>query len=204
VHVDPEARLVRMYFHGVAGRAQKTFVATSPDGLRFRSGRKALGPFYFRVVEHRGAYLAIAKLGNESGALLRSRRPDAGFRRVLRILPRMRHAALLLEGDLLRVFFSRIGDRPESILVSTIDLSSRPRDRIPSEPVPVLAPEEAWEGADLPLVPSRSGPAAQPVHQLRDPGIFEEGGRVHLLYSVAGEQGIAIGELLRATPSPSP
>ena len=35
----------------------------------------------------------------------------------------------------------------------------------------------------------------QPVNQLRDPAIFEEGGRIFLLYAIAGEQGIAIGEL---------
>jgi hypothetical protein len=35
------------------------------------------------------------------------------------------------------------------------------------------------------------------VRQLRDPAIFEEDGRRYLLYSVAGEQGIAIGEFRR-------
>jgi hypothetical protein len=35
----------------------------------------------------------------------------------------------------------------------------------------------------------------QPVNQLRDPAIFEDSGKIYLLYTVAGEQGIAIGEL---------
>ena len=39
----------------------------------------------------------------------------------------------------------------------------------------------------------------RPVNQLRDPAIYEEDGRIYLLYAVAGEQGIGIGELL---PSP--
>jgi hypothetical protein len=34
-----------------------------------------------------------------------------------------------------------------------------------------------------------------PVHELRDPAIYEEDGRLYLLYSVAGEQGIAIARL---------
>ena len=198
VHVDEERRQVRMYFHGVVGRAQKTFVATSPDGLRFRSGERALGPFYFRVFLHRDLYYAVAKLRNKSGAILRSPRFDAGFRRVRRILPRMRHAAVHLEGDRLHIFHSRMGDCPESLLVATVDLSARPRDWVPSEPEPVLAPEEAWEGAGLPLVPSRSGPANEPVNQLRDPAIFEDEGRLYLLYAVAGESGVAIGELVRS------
>jgi hypothetical protein len=35
-----------------------------------------------------------------------------------------------------------------------------------------------------------------PVRQLRDPAIYQEDGRTYLLYSVAGEHGIAIAELL--------
>jgi hypothetical protein len=37
-----------------------------------------------------------------------------------------------------------------------------------------------------------------PVRQLRDPAIFEEGGRASLLYAVQGEAGIAISELSEA------
>ena len=33
------------------------------------------------------------------------------------------------------------------------------------------------------------------MNQLRDPAIFEEGGRTYLLYAVAGEEGIALAEL---------
>jgi hypothetical protein len=33
------------------------------------------------------------------------------------------------------------------------------------------------------------------VRQLRDPALFEEEGRTYLLYSVAGESGIAIAEI---------
>jgi hypothetical protein len=33
------------------------------------------------------------------------------------------------------------------------------------------------------------------VNQLRDPAIYEEGGRVYLLYAVKGEGGIGIAEL---------
>jgi hypothetical protein len=34
-----------------------------------------------------------------------------------------------------------------------------------------------------------------PVRQLRDPAIFPENGKTYLLYSIAGENGIAIAEL---------
>jgi hypothetical protein len=42
---------------------------------------------------------------------------------------------------------------------------------------------------------SQYGGCLQRVNQLRDPAIFEDDGRIYLLYAVAGEQGIAIGEL---------
>ena len=64
-----------------------------------------------------------------------------------------------------------------------------------SEPAEVRRPERSWEGSDLPLEASRRGAIMYPVNQLRDPAIFEEEDRVYLLYSVAGEQGLAIGRL---------
>ena len=33
------------------------------------------------------------------------------------------------------------------------------------------------------------------MHELRDPAIFRDGAKTYLLYSVAGESGIAIAEL---------
>ena len=35
-----------------------------------------------------------------------------------------------------------------------------------------------------------------PEHALRDPAVFREDGRLHLLYSVAGESGIGIAEIV--------
>ena len=86
-------------------------------------------------------------------------------------------------------------DRMKSILVSAIDLS---RDWTMWRDGPasvVLRPEHAWEGANAPRVPSVRSSAYGTVNQLRDPAIFEEDGRIFLLYAVAGESGIAIAEL---------
>jgi hypothetical protein len=44
------------------------------------------------------------------------------------------------------------------------------------------------------------GKADTPVRQLRDPAIFCEHERTFLLYSIAGESGIAIAELTLADP----
>ena len=108
----------------------------------------------------------------------------------------MRHAAVLKRGDTLFVFWTQVGDAPECVLLSTIDLSPDWGTWRDSEPAEILRPERRWEGADAPLVPSIRSTAYGQVNQLRDPAIFHEGGRVCLLYAVAGESGIAIAELL--------
>ena len=109
--------------------------------------------------------------------------------------PNMRHAGLLLRGDLLYVFWSQVGDTPERILLSTIDLRPDWMAWQASAPTEVLRPEYPWEGSKEPLAASIRGAIKIPVNQLRDPAIFEEDGRVFLLYTVAGESGIAIAEV---------
>ena len=65
-----------------------------------------------------------------------------------------------------------------------------------SQPRTLLAPEMDCEGVACPVEPSRRGSVHHPVHQLRDPYVFEEAGHIYLMYSVAGERGIGIGELM--------
>ena len=78
---------------------------------------------------------------------------------------------------------------------STIDISMDWLEWRESEAIEILRPEHGWEGADAPVEPSLVSAAYGHVNQLRDPAIFEEDGRVFLLYSVAGESGIAIAEV---------
>jgi hypothetical protein len=107
----------------------------------------------------------------------------------------VRHSAVKVEGDRLLLFYSRAGDCPERILLSTVDMTGDWKSWKASPPQTVLVPEKDYEGGDRPLVPSKSGPAPGPVRQLRDPGLFIEDGRLYLLYSVAGESGIGMAEL---------
>ena len=100
-----------------------------------------------------------------------------------------------VQGDRLSVYYSRIGDSPERILVSHIALSPDWKKWKASTPVLVIAPEKDYEGAGLPLEPSKMDAAPGKVRQLRDPAIFHEDGRTYLLYSIAGESGIAIARL---------
>lgn len=193
VHVDEANRRIVMYFHGLESVGnQVTRAATSTDGIAFTARPEILSKSYLRVFRHAGMVYGLAM----PGQIHRSRDGFHDFESgPLLFNPNMRHAALLKRGDDLYVFWTQVGDAPESILLSRIDL--RPdwmawRD----EPaVTVLRPEFDWEGSSAPLVPSIRSTAYGTVNQLRDPAIFEEDGRVFLLYAVAGESGIAIAEV---------
>jgi hypothetical protein len=82
------------------------------------------------------------------------------------------------------------------ILLSRINLTGDWSSWKEGPAVEILRPERSWEGADAPLVPSIRSTAYGHVNQLRDPAIFEENGRAHLFYAVAGGSGIAIAELV--------
>ena len=107
----------------------------------------------------------------------------------------MRHAAVLVRGDVLYVFWTQVGHAPERILLSTVDLKGDWVNWRASEPVEVLRPERPWEGADAPLEPSYRSVAYGEVNQLRDPAIYVEDDAIYLLYAVAGESGIAIARV---------
>ncbi len=195
VHVDHEARRIVMYFHGLVGwRTQRTRAALSEDGLRFTARPELFGPSYFRVFRHAGATYALGM----PGILFQSPDGLSGFVRGQALFnPRQRHTAVLLRDDVLHVFWTQVGDVPERILHSRIPLHGDWQEwRVEGEPTEVLRPQEEWEGAGLPLAPSFRGAVNLPVNQLRDPAVFEEGGRAWLLYAVQGEAGIAIAELL--------
>jgi hypothetical protein len=195
VHVDHRERRIRMYFHGccVDGAPnQVTCVATSGDGLRFEPRPKQLGASYWRLFEWDGWTYALEM----PGQFRRSRDPLTGFAAGPRLFtPDMRHSAVFVRGHTLQVFWSNAGDCPERILTCTIDLRTDWIRWQASEPVTAIEPEMTWEGADLPLEPSRRGLIRERGRQLRDPAVFEDDSRQYLLYAVAGEGGIAIAEV---------
>lgn len=197
VHVDDDRQEIRLYYHGSdtqsrPGGVQWTRLALSADGIGFIARPERLGAPYFRVCKWGGWYYAIGM----PGILYRSRDGLSAFdERPALFGPETRHVALNIVGETLRVYYTRVGDCPERILVSTISLTADWRTWTASAPEIVLAPELPYEGGDLPREPSQRGLIDEPVCQLRDPAIFHEDGRTYLLYSVAGERGIAIAAL---------
>jgi hypothetical protein len=194
VHVHDAERRIVMLLHGLDGYArQVTRAAVSADGLRFTVRPEVLGPPYMRAFRFAGAHYALAM----PGVLFRSADGLSGFRRGPDLFrePRQRHAAVLRRGRTLFVFWTRVGDAPERVLVSRVALDGDWRGWRADPAEELLRPETPWEGAGLPVGPSWRGAVAGAVNQVRDPAVFEEDGRVFLLYAVQGERGIAIAEL---------
>ena len=202
VIIDEDSREIRMYFHCavyVGGdRAegssfpQRTLLARSDDGLAFASDTEHLGRAYFRIFRWDNSYHAMAM----PGIFYRSDDGVSDFVEGPTLFDRtMRHSAVRVDGDTLQIFYTAVGDIPERILLSQVTMTPDWMTWEASEPIVVLEPEEDWEGASLPFGASERGGVFEPVNQLRDPGIFEENGQTYLIYSVAGEQGLAIAEL---------
>lgn len=196
VHVDAANRTIRLYFHGlyaVGRRKQTSFVALSADGVHFHTLAEPLGNPYFRVFRHGAYWYAIAP----PGVLYRSRDGLTGFEQGATIIDdRMRHPAISVTGDVASVYYTRVGDAPERIVVADVAVSGDWSGWRQVGPRAELKPEAAYEGAALRIAPSVRGGVFAPVRQLRDPAVFQDGARSYLLYSIAGEQGIAIAELL--------
>jgi hypothetical protein len=202
VHLDEKRREFRMYFHGPVYAAgprldagsylQLSMVATSQDGLQFKAQTERLGNSYFRVFEWYGATYALGM----PGIFYRS---EDGFHDFIEgpqlFTEQMRHSAVKIVDHELWVFYTIVGEAPERILLSTVDLRPPWCEWQATEPAVIFEPEMDWEGADLPLKPSVRGMAHTRLRELRDPAIFTELDRTYLLYAVAGEAGIAIAEL---------
>lgn len=202
VHIDHETRRFQMYYHGLIWNGdQLTRLATSTDGLTFRAHEPMLGAPYFRVVRHGGYFYSMAW----GGVILRSQTWEGPFEEGPQLVPfhpregigeGYRHGESHVVGDTLHIFYTRMGDRPERILHSTIDMRGDWQSWKASDPVTLMEPELAWEGTDLPLEVSTMGTETTAVRQLRDPAIFvDDDAKTYLLYCGRGELGIGIAEL---------
>ncbi len=145
----------------------------------------------------REAWVLLA--GRERNPLMNDLR-DAGL---LRAGIEVRHPAARRIGDRLDIYYTRIGDAPERILYSGIDLAQGSPETWDASypPVELLRPEEPWEGANDPQRRSRIGRAPEGVRELRDPSPFQDAdGRWYLFYSGRGEDAIGLARLHHPLP----
>lgn len=196
--IDADNHTIRLYYHGLTpeDKFQSTRVAVSQDGVHFAAREEPVGrgSAYWRVFRYGGYWYALAM----PGKLYRSRDGISAFEPGPQLFePSQVHNAVKLDGDVLTVYYTRSGDRPEHIVRSIVNLGSDWTRWKPSAPEDVLSPETEFEGADLPLTAGSIGALNHRERALRDPAIFRESGKSYLLYAIAGESGIAIAELVQ-------
>ena len=203
VHVDDSTKQIRMYYHGVeiegscttgsAPNGQSSKVSLSSDGINFTALPETLGHPYIRIFEWDNYFYAIGM----PGVIYRSKDGLTKFEKGPTLFDKnMRHCAVRRDGTSLQIFYSKVGDCPEQIYVSTIDLVEDWFNWRETDPIILIKPEMDYEGVNIKKVPSKRGKIMEKVQQLRDPAIYIEGSTSYLLYSVAGEQGIAIGQIV--------
>jgi hypothetical protein len=197
VIIDDEAQMIRMYYHGCdggthTGEPQFTRVVCSDDGLSFGTPSDILGNAYFRVFRWNHAWHAISMPGRQ----FRSEDGLKNFQEGTRLnTPQMRHCAVLVDNDHLKLVYTNVGDTPERLVATRIDLSGDWRTWHHTDVMDVLAPQHNYEGADCPLEPSVRSIATTRLNELRDPALFVHDGTTYLLYAVAGEAGIALARI---------
>ena len=224
-HIDHDAQKIRIFYHGNGFTGpkpedigQNTCYAESSDGLNFVMDGVCLGISYMRIFQWDGWYYGFGGGGDrylwrtqnhrelfERGPQLTIEGED--YTRISSITPenkkepdysiyRMRHPALHLRGHELDIYYSNVGDTPERIKRTTVDLRKDWTKWVGSPPQEILGTETDYEGLDLPIEPSSGGSSHVRVHQVRDPYLYTENDRTYLVYSVAGESGLSIVELI--------
>jgi hypothetical protein len=196
--VNDAEHKIRLYYHGLTREEgiQHTRVALSGDGIHFEAIREPVGKgsAYWRLFHYGEWWYALAM----PGKLFRSKDGLTPFEpgpQLFTGTPSQVHSGLIVRGDTLHVFYTRAGDTPERIVYSQVKLGPDWTQWKPSAAQEILAPGEKWEGADLPLTAGKIGAVDKPIRALRDPALFEDSGKVYLLYAIAGESGIAVAEV---------
>lgn len=113
VHVDPSARLIIMYYHGLDDvGTQVTRAAVSGDGIDFEAQPEVLGRNYMRIFQHDGMTYALAM----PGLFYRSKDGLHDFEPGPTLFNHnMRHSAVMKRNGELLVFWTQVGDAPERI-----------------------------------------------------------------------------------------
>ena len=193
VHINTREKSLEMFFHGLDHDGeQRSLRALSNDGLTWWVQSQRIKQTYLRVFRYKNIKYALGW----GGQILRQNSDgtfelgpwsfgDQGHR----------HASALVQGEKLHVVWTRIGDAPERILYSTIDISLPWHHWYATEGQVILKPKFDWEGANLPISNSTVGGLTKQEHALRDPFLFEQNEEIYMLYAGGGETCIGIAKL---------
>ncbi len=246
-YLDHSEKVVRLFFHApsqgldgvkVQGNKQKTFTATSVNGLEFKNGiEPVIVSFAYHdsfivnghphAVASRGSlYRALDpehpftppenwNFGHELWEAEGQNPSDNPFQHAIKKaqqngslsenVKRGRHFHGRVVNNKIEFFYTRVGDRPERILMSTVELDADGDGQIDSftewspsfPPVEILKPEVEWEGSAFPVKPSKPSAKSGAVCELRDPFVFEDtDGSLYLFYTGQGEAAIGAVKII--------
>lgn len=208
LYVDNVENKIYMFFHSriKGSRMQQTFLSKSNDGINFELVGDSLDlPFYFRHVITETKTFAVTKGGN---MYVNSISPIISAWRALNNINSgnsneevmhnkfgsIRHVSLIYYMKTLIVFYTKIGDAPERIYAAKIEENEKGLWLISKE-FEITRPELNFEGVNLNITASVSGPSLQEENSLRDPYVLQDGENYYIFYACAGESGIAVGKL---------
>jgi len=216
--VDDTTETTYMYVHGHMCRSgtQPTVLFQSRDGVawtattnnhNWNSTTKILlnDLFYMTApIWYKDAYYALAETQENSigsAVLLKSSSLEGPFLKHKIVAQGLRHVDVHLIDSTLCLFYTLIGDMPERIMLSTIDLEDNDLSLLPGPTV--LTPIHEHEHGNAPDVPSSSGASGcGPASELRDPHFLPDRDVSEnvlsglLFYAVQGERAIAMARIL--------
>lgn len=197
VVIDEQNKRFILYYHCPYnnGKApQSTFIAYSKDGLHFESTNINISFPYFRHFEYKNEIYGIA-LNDRSRSVL-YKHINGEFVEYEKIIPikNTRHSCALTYNDKLYIFYSVVGDCPEHICVCELEIIEN--TPIVKKNRTLVYPEFEYEHANLTPIPSKYGAEYNKINQLRDPYVYVENEQFYLFYTVCGEKGIALCEIL--------
>ena len=193
--------------HSKSNQGQWTYASKSSDALNFEVVNNIpLAPFYFRIFKYNNYFYGITK----GGGLWKSKNLFNKFEQRQNLFYRnrsletlhnydgaIRHLCIIIENNTLIIFYSKIGDKPEKIYFSQLDLKIQDKNWFFDFEEELLRPKFNFEGADIKLKKSEPGDATEPENALRDPHVAKILNNYVLTYCVKGEFGIAIAELYK-------
>ena len=172
---------LELFYHCCYRGLQCTFKSITHNGIDWEYEKEIQGLFYFRVINEE---YAIAKYNNDGGIWYK--KENDKFIEKGRLLPRMRHCCYHNN----KLYWSEIGDMPEVIYRGDLNICDF---TIKNKEI-IIVPSEDYEITSK-LAPSTLGPAVG-VTEVRDPYVIKENEKTYIYYTVRGEEGIAIAEIL--------
>ena len=190
MHINNVEKSLEMFFHSLDHDGkQRSLRATSNNGLTWQVQPKPVSQIYLRIFRYKRKKDALGW----GGQILRE-----NLLGIFELGPWTfggqghRHADVLVNGEKLHVMWTRIGDAPECIFHSTIDLANYWRDWYGTEGKEILRSKFDRKCAHIPTSTSTVGGLTKQEPALRDPHLFEESEEVYMIYAGAEKVVLAL------------